>query len=127
HLRYAGRVGTGFTDSTLDELTEKIEKLESNKSPFSVNNPRGKDIRWIKPKLIAEIEFKTWTSDKILRQASFQGLREDKSMKEIGMKKKKNIQDTKDSVMGIKITHPERIVYPATETKKIDVVRYYEE
>ncbi len=115
-LRFVGRVGTGFTDSTLKKLFSKMQKLIQKKSAFAINSPTDKNIKWLKPELVAEIEFKTWTSDKILRHASFQGLREDKNVKEITLEKK-----TGHSIL----THPNRVIYPETQTTKKEVFDYY--
>jgi bifunctional non-homologous end joining protein LigD len=128
-LRYAGKVGTGFTEESLREIEKKLKPLETDKSPFDIRSPRSSGIHWVKPKLAAEVEFKAWTGDGSIRQGSFQGLRTDKDTKkiskEIPMKPKTKI--SKDPlVAGIKITHPDRIVYPQTDTKKIEVIHYYE-
>jgi len=79
-LRYAGRVGTGFSDSLLKTLHRKLRSLEQSKPPFA-NPPSGYDAKgahWVKPQLVAEIRFAEWTQEGILRQPSFQGLRTDK-------------------------------------------------
>jgi bifunctional non-homologous end joining protein LigD len=80
-LIYAGRVGTGFTEETLDTLHNKLAKLVQTRSPFA--NLKGttgaaRDVFWVKPQLVGEIEFSNWTHDRLLRHPSFQGLREDK-------------------------------------------------
>lgn len=81
-LRYSGKVGTGFNQSTLGELKLRLSKIEQERSPFS-NPPRERGTHWVEPALIAEIAFAEWTDDRIIRHASFQGLREDKSANEI--------------------------------------------
>jgi bifunctional non-homologous end joining protein LigD len=79
-LAYAGRVGTGFTQQSLRELLPKFKKLQQKSSPYELNTEfaRGKGMHWIRPKLVAQIEFANWTDDNLLRQPSFQGLRDDK-------------------------------------------------
>lgn len=77
-LKYAGRVGTGFSTKAADDLKKRLDALKAAKSPFDAKVPRGKGLTWVKPELVAEVEFRSWTSDRIIRHASFQGLREDK-------------------------------------------------
>jgi bifunctional non-homologous end joining protein LigD len=79
-LVYAGRVGTGFTDQTIRDLTPLLKKLETKTSPFDrgAREAAGKGVHWVEPKLVAQIEFGNWTDDGLLRQPSFQGLRDDK-------------------------------------------------
>lgn len=120
NLRYIGRVGTGFSEITLNEISAKFKSLALDKSPFSVNSPHASNIRWLKPRLIAEISFKAWTSDQILRQASFEGLREDKKPKDI------HIDIADKNTDDLKVTHPERIVYLKTGTTKLNVFQYYQ-
>jgi len=88
-LIYAGRVGTGFNEKSLKEIYHKLKPLESAvplieeiQEPSGRWKPKGwkaSDIRWVKPKLIAQIQFMEWTDDGILRHPSFQGLRIDKN------------------------------------------------
>ena len=85
-LYYAGKVGTGFTESLLQKLYRMLYVLEQPHPPF-VNPPTGyeaKGAHWVSPKLVAEVRFAEWTQEGILRQASFQGLRADKPAKAIG-------------------------------------------
>jgi bifunctional non-homologous end joining protein LigD len=84
-LRYAGRVGTGFSATTLLELRRRLERLERGTPPFA-DAPRGAEARsahWVEPKLVCEVAFTEWTRDGNLRHPAFQGLREDKDPREV--------------------------------------------
>ena len=76
-MRYAGNVGTGFTDRMLRELAELLEPLRRETSPFA-DLPRLKNTVFAEPELVGEVEFNEWTRDGTLRHPSFKGLREDK-------------------------------------------------
>jgi bifunctional non-homologous end joining protein LigD len=84
-LVYAGRVGTGFDSRTLLELRQRLEKLRQDACPFREvpSKERGPLVKWVRPELVAEVQFGTWTEAGVLRQPSFQGLREDKSAAEV--------------------------------------------
>lgn len=107
-LRYVGRVGTGFDEYTLRSIKKQLEAAETAKSPFAINVPRGKDIHWVKPRLVAEVSFAEFTDEKILRAPVFHGLREDKSPSEIN------------------ISHPDRVIYKEEGITKEQVVMYYQ-
>lgn len=79
-LRYAGHVGTGFTETMLGELMRDLSPLERATSPFAtpVPTPHGRRARWIEPRLVGEVAFAEWTSDGSLRQPSWRGFRPDK-------------------------------------------------
>jgi bifunctional non-homologous end joining protein LigD len=80
-LTYAGRVGTGFSDRTLRDLTPKLKRLERSHSPFDhgTRTAQGSDVHWVRPTQVAQIKFAEWTKEGLLRQPSFLGLRLDKS------------------------------------------------
>src|SRR5262245_14455564 len=90
-LRYAGRSGTGYTHKVARDLWRRLQPLRQDKPPFGKVPPeetRARNAKWVQPKLVVEINFHGWTHGDRVRQASFQGLREDKSPKEIVREKK---------------------------------------
>lgn len=84
-LLYAGRVGTGFNETRLKELHGQLKSLETTRSPLSqpLTGTLMRDVHWVKPVLVCEVEFAEWTSDNILRQAAFIAMRTDKPATEI--------------------------------------------
>jgi bifunctional non-homologous end joining protein LigD len=82
-LRYAGKVGTGYSAATLRELGARLRDLETPESPFVDARPIPRGTHWTRPELVAQIGFAEWTSDGRLRQPRFLGLRDDKRPKEV--------------------------------------------
>lgn len=76
-LRYVGKVGTGFTQETLEMLSRKLERLGTTTSPFDPPPPM-REASWVRPKLVAQLVYAEWTADGKLRQPAFLGLRTDK-------------------------------------------------
>jgi bifunctional non-homologous end joining protein LigD len=84
HLIYAGRTGTGFTQKLRRDLLTQLVKLRVPESPFErLPHDATRAVYWVKPTLVAQVRFATWTSDNLVRQAAFLGLREDKSPDEV--------------------------------------------
>ncbi|MEV4419666.1 non-homologous end-joining DNA ligase [Patulibacter sp. NPDC049589] len=81
-LRYAGGVGTGFDQDTLQELTTKLERLERKTSPFDGRQP-PKEARFCTPSLVVEVRFAEWTTEGSIRQGAYQGMRDDKDAKDV--------------------------------------------
>ncbi len=82
-LRYAGKVGTGFTHATLRELAGKLAPLARDTSPFEPEKGIPRAATWVEPELVAQIAFMEWTPDGRLRHPSFLGLRIDKAAREV--------------------------------------------
>jgi bifunctional non-homologous end joining protein LigD len=81
-LKYAGKVGTGFTRDSLHELRQRLRPIETPSPPFA-DPPAIWGAHWVKPRLVAEISFTSWTEDGRLRHPSFEGLREDKPASDV--------------------------------------------
>ncbi|HTU50252.1 MAG TPA: DNA ligase D [Acidobacteriaceae bacterium] len=83
-LIYAGRTGTGFTQKARLQMRKRLEEIRQERPAFSNVPPDGaRDAQWVQPKYVCEVKFATWTADNLVRQASFQGLREDKPAKQV--------------------------------------------
>lgn len=83
-LQYAGKVGTGYTDEILQDLHEKMSKLEVEKTPFEKNKDLPKkNVHWVKPKLVGEVGFTEWTNSNKLRHPRYLGLRRDKKAQDV--------------------------------------------
>jgi bifunctional non-homologous end joining protein LigD len=122
-LRFVGRVGTGFTLSSLRELHRKLAALETPRSAFAEPpaGPAARGVHWVRPELVAEVAFSEWTRDGLLRQPSFKGLREDKTASEVT--RERPASNPGDS--GAKLTHPDRVLYPEQGLMKRDLAEYY--
>jgi bifunctional non-homologous end joining protein LigD len=138
HLRYAGRVGTGFTESELDRLRELLRPLERDTPPFDAPGqadlPRG--AVWVEPRHVAEVEFRDWTQGGQMRAPSYKGLRDDKGPEDVvreggGNGPPLEIREEKDRAYAIvdggevKVTNLDKVLYPAVGFTKRDVIAFY--
>lgn len=151
-LRYAGKVGTGFNESTLKSILAQLKPLQVKKAAV-VNPPSGfevKGVHWLKPKLLAEVAFAEMTKDGSVRHAVFHGLRDDKPAKDITEERAKPVKtaekktpakkppkkapasnaETAPSQLGlangkVRITHPDRVIDAVSGTTKMQLAEYY--
>jgi bifunctional non-homologous end joining protein LigD len=129
-LRYAGKVGTGFSRTSLTDLRASLDRLELAKSPLSsppIERPTGK-LHWVRPELVAEVSFTEWTPDGLLRHPVFHALREDKPVASIRREEPAVLarSDASSVVAGMRITHPERVVFPDSGITKLELAEYHE-
>ena len=119
-LRWVGNVGTGFSEKTIRDLLDKLEPLRVEKSPLGTvpKMPRVKkgDVVWVKPQLVAEVEFAEFTHDGHLRAPSFQGLRDDKAAVDV---------HREDVESRVTLSNPDKIFWPDEGITKADLFEYY--
>jgi len=152
---YAGKVGTGFDEKTLRALKKRLAPLEQKACPFAPCPTGVGRPHWVKPELVAEVSFSEWTADGRMRHPSFQGLREDKpatsvtrelpaaAVEEVVEMPGSSTRAAKGKgrqrpggasakgpgdavVAGVRLTHADRVLYPAQKTTKRDLALFYE-
>ncbi|QKW55079.1 DNA ligase D [Stenotrophomonas sp. NA06056] len=122
-LRYVGRVGTGFDDESLRALSATLAPLAVKAAVLELpaHVPfRAASVRWVKPVTVAEVAFRGWGKEGLLRQASFKRLRSDKQKEDLAMS-----AAPADDGDDVAITHPERVVFAKKKLSKGDVAGYY--
>ena len=122
-LVYAGKVGTGFDDELLSELSKKIREAESGANPRSRIRRAKRASPGCGRSWWREVEFTERTNEGLIRQGSFMGLREDIPAKTVGIEKPQSPRMD----ASIKDQHPERLIWPASKISKIELARYYDE
>jgi bifunctional non-homologous end joining protein LigD len=143
HLAFVGMVGTGYGAEKVRRLMPHLKANASDKSPFSGENApkNARDVHWLKPKLVAEIEFAGWTEGGNIRQAAFKGLREDKPASEVEAEEPTMVKVAKPivakssakkgaEVMGVAISNPDKALWPdggdGKPVTKLDLAHYFE-
>ncbi len=140
-LQYAGKVGTGFTMKSAEELTDRLTRILVTTPVLSRADTTGlgagewRAVHWVKPVLLCEVSFTEWTADGRIRHPSFQGLREDKSASQVKKEipvapvtKATTKEGTKTETLalhGITITHPGRIISETGHITKGELAEYY--
>ena len=131
-LSYAGKVGTGFDNAMIESLSETMKPLAVAKPALDVPRTALRGSHWIKPDLVGEVAFTEFTGDGVLRHPSFIALRSDKSADEVvrevpqklPARQKKGARATAADV-GVKISNPDRVIFPGDELTKGDLANYY--
>jgi bifunctional non-homologous end joining protein LigD len=149
-LDYIGHTGGGFDDKSLKELKQKLEKLVTKESPFKERFRTNTPVTWVKPELVCQVKFSEWTSDGIMRQPIFLGLRVDKNPKDVKREKEIPIKKIvskeprlklRPEIMSqpveesaslpqtkrVKFTHPDKIFWPKEKITKGDVIEFYKD
>jgi bifunctional non-homologous end joining protein LigD len=156
HLVYVGRIGTGYTQQSVQDLLPRLTALTTDQSPFAGVNapPKKSNVRWLRPELVAEIEFAGWTGSGMIRQAAFKGLREDKPASQVVAEMPAPLEQAEMptdmlrakarhrpprtgrasqdpcAIMGVSISKPDKPLWPdagdGRPVTKLDLARYFE-
>jgi bifunctional non-homologous end joining protein LigD len=128
-ITYAGKVGTGFGDALRRELRARFAKMAMKQPPFDSALPRSEQrgAHWVKPVLVAEVQFTEWTTDGRLRHPAFVGLREDKAPEEIVRETpgQRPVARTSGNP-STRLSHPEKVFWPEVKLTKAGLAAYYE-
>jgi bifunctional non-homologous end joining protein LigD len=126
-LMYAGRVGTGYSHKQARELRDTLEKIAAPRPALGNALPAGaeKGVRWVKPQLVCDVEFHDWTTDRLIRQSSFKGLREDKTPEEVMLETPQQSAPVAPELARVRLTHPERILWEEPGITKQGLAEFY--
>jgi bifunctional non-homologous end joining protein LigD len=152
-LHYAGRVGTGFTERTLEQLAAQLGPLRRTECPFDPVPKLPRNAVFTEPSLVAEIEFREWTAERVMRAPSYKGLRDDKPAIKVTRERASAVADTGRARAGepgspeelfhqlerlpdgslavladgrrLKISNWDKVLFPATGFTKGDLISYY--
>lgn len=127
--RYRGRVGTGLPERTIAELLDRLRRtreLPKLEQPPNRAQLRGATPIWVSPRNVVEVEFRGYTEDGLLRQASLKGLREDRSVRSLkGAERDAAAVRAPVAIEGVRLTHPDRVLFADPEISKQDLASFY--
>ncbi|UIK04471.1 DNA ligase D [Neorhizobium galegae] len=130
-LRHAGRVGTGYSNAVAQSLFKSLTEIQADESPFDekLAGVEKKDVVFVRPELVAEVEFRGWTADAHIRHAAFRGLREDKDPRDIVREggPVNSVEEPKPPKRTVNLTHPDRVYWPDAGVTKAGLADYYTE
>ena len=141
-LIYCGNVGTGFDSHSIKTVYERLKQLTQERSPFAspIEDPLKRDVHWTSPRTVVEVEYSSWTDTGMLRHPSFVGVREDKPPKEVTLEKEISSPEeakagpfkairhlNSSSPIPVRLTHPDKVLYPEQGLTKKDLAAYYTE
>ncbi len=120
-LLYRGDVGTGFSDRTLKSLSAQMAKLERIKPALTVPREAARGVKWVIPKLVAQIRYAEFTSEGAVRHGVFLGLRGDKPAEEVRIESERPALKSR-----VRLTHPERVMFADAGVTKAEYAAYLE-
>ena len=153
-LVYAGKVGSGFTERLLADLLQRLEARRRETCPFvEVPAELRRGAHWVEPELVAQVEFTQWTDEGRMRQPVFHGLRDDREARHVVRERPGTVEgggvdtvsagrpwealrghatrtraasgDEVVDLLGVRLTHPDRVYYPDLGFTKLDLALYY--
>jgi bifunctional non-homologous end joining protein LigD len=125
---YAGRVGSGYSSAVAEDLWQRLEGIRVPAPPLAEPPPpeSRRNVRWVKPLLVADVEFRGWTTDGIVRHSVFKGLRSDKEAAEV-VRAKTPAKAKAAAALPVRLTHPDRVLWPAAGITKQGLAEFYAE
>jgi bifunctional non-homologous end joining protein LigD len=128
NLRYAGRVGSGYSSAVAEDLWRRLEPLRIAAPPLDQPPPADvrRNVRWVRPALVAEVEFRGWTTDGIVRHAVFKGLRPEKDTADV-VRPRPAAKAKGAPGLPVSLTHPDRMLWPSVGVTKQGLAEFYAE